>query len=102
MRANNIKLKHIKTFLDDIDDFEPGEKEKWKLEQHRTPPDMAAGLLHYISQNHDIEESIVCDLGVGTGMFLAGLLFLGAPYAVGYEIDEKYLRLACEAIEEKL
>ncbi|CAM6005757.1 unnamed protein product [Sphagnum balticum] len=35
-------------------------------------------------------------------MFLAGLLFIGAPYAVGYEIDEKYLRIACEAIDEKL
>lgn len=39
---SNIKLKHLKTFLDDIDDFEEGEKEKWKLEQHKTPVDIAA------------------------------------------------------------
>lgn len=30
------------------------------------------------------------------------MLFLGVPYAVGYEIDPKYTVLAYDAIEEKL
>jgi predicted RNA methylase len=46
-----LKQKNIESFLQDIDDFEFGEKEKFDLEQHMTPSDIAAKLLFYIYQN---------------------------------------------------
>ena len=46
-----LKQKHLESFLQDIDDFEFGENEKFNLEQHMTPPDIAAMLLYSIYQN---------------------------------------------------
>lgn len=36
------KLKHIESFLSDLDNFEKGEFSKLSLEQHMTPPNVAA------------------------------------------------------------
>lgn len=46
-----LKQKHIEDFLQDIEDFKYGEKEKMNLEQHMTPPEIAAKLLFHIYQN---------------------------------------------------
>jgi len=45
-----LKKKHIEIFIQDIPDFEAFEKEKWHLEQHLTPPSIAAEALHKIYQ----------------------------------------------------
>lgn len=47
----SLKLKHIEQFLQDMDDFEFGEKEKFNLEQHMTPPNIAAELMFHIYHN---------------------------------------------------
>lgn len=36
------KLKHIESFLSDLENFEKGEFSKLSLEQHMTPPNVAA------------------------------------------------------------
>lgn len=48
-----------------------------------TPPDIAAKLLFLIYQNEPIENFVVADLGIGTGMLICGLVFIGAAYAIG-------------------
>lgn len=48
---SKLKQKHIEQFLQDMSDFEFGEKDKIGLEQHMTPPDLAAKLLFHIYQN---------------------------------------------------
>ena len=45
---------------------------------------------------------LVADLGTGTGMLMAGLVYIGALHCIGVEIDEKYVRVAERQIEEKL
>ena len=45
---SKLKQKHIEDFLQDIDDFEKDEKDKWSLEQHMTPPNLAAGIVHTV------------------------------------------------------
>lgn len=57
------------------------------LEQHMTPPDLAAKLLFHIYQNEPIEDMLVADLGVGTGMLICGLVYIGALHAIGVELD---------------
>ncbi len=37
---------------------------------------------------------IVAELGTGTGMLLCGLVYIGAYYSLGVEIDAKYIRIA--------
>ncbi len=48
-----------------------------------TPPDVAAKLLFYIYQNEPIESQVIADLGVGTGMLICGMVFIGAAYSLG-------------------
>lgn len=48
-----------------------------------TPPDLAAKLLYYIYQHEDVEQQLVADLGVGTGMLTCGLVYIGALYTLG-------------------
>ena len=61
------------------------------LEQHMTPPLVAAQLLFYIHQKEKIEDMVVADLGTGTGMLLTGLIYIGSMHAIGVELDEKYI-----------
>jgi putative methylase len=67
-----------------------------------TPPDIAARLLFHIYQREPIEEMLVAELGVGTGMLMCGLVFVGAGYVLGVEIDEKYVGVAQGQLEEKV
>ena len=45
-----LKKKTIEIFLQDTPDFAALEKDKWKMEQHLTPPNIAADALHKIYQ----------------------------------------------------
>lgn len=44
----------------------------------------------------------VLDLGTGTGMLLCGLIYIGAGYGLGVEIDEKYVNIAQKQLSEKV
>ena len=45
---------------------------------------------------------VVADLGCGTGMLLTGLVYIGALHAFGVEIDQKYVRVAQDQLEDKV
>lgn len=63
-----------------------------------TPPLVAAQLLFHVYQQENVEDMIVAELGVGTGMLMSGLIYIGAFHTLGVEIDQKYVRVAQEQL----
>ena len=64
------------------------------LEQYRTPPDIAAHLIHTADLQGDVEDRIVVDLGTGTGMLALGAVLRGPRAVVGVDIDPDPLATA--------
>lgn len=64
------------------------------LEQYRTPPDLAAHLIHTADLQGDIEGHRIIDLGCGTGMLALGAALRGPETVVGIDIDPAPLRTA--------
>jgi len=64
------------------------------LEQYRTPPDLAAHLVHRADLEGDIEGKTVVDLGCGTGMLALAATLRGPRRAVGVDIDRGPLETA--------
>jgi putative methylase len=57
------------------------------LEQYRTPPELAAHLVHLADLRGDVEDRTVLDLGCGTGMLALGAALRGPDRVVGVDID---------------
>ena len=57
------------------------------LEQYRTPPELAATLVHRADLEGDVQDRTVVDLGCGTGMLALGAALRGPETAVGVDID---------------
>lgn len=57
------------------------------LEQYRTPPDVAAHLIHTADLQGDIEDRTVVDLGTGTGMLALGAVLRGPKRVIGVDLD---------------
>ena len=57
------------------------------LEQYRTPPDLAAHIVHTADLHGDIEDRTVVDLGTGTGMLALGAVLRGPDSVVGLDLD---------------
>lgn len=66
------------------------------LEQYRTPPELAAHLVHTADLQGDIEDNLVVDLGCGTGMLALGAALRGPTRVVGVDLDAAALRTARE------
>lgn len=66
------------------------------LEQYRTPPDLAAHLIHTADLQGDIQGRRVVDLGCGTGMLALGAALRGPETVVGLDIDPSPLSTARE------
>jgi len=64
------------------------------LEQYRTPPDLAAHLVHTADLHGDIEDRTVVDLGTGTGMLALGAVLRGPAAVVGLDLDPGPLETA--------
>ena len=57
------------------------------LEQYRTPPELAAHLVHLADLRGDVEGKTVLDLGCGTGMLALGAALRGPDRVVGVDVD---------------
>jgi putative methylase len=66
------------------------------LEQYRTPPELAAHLVHTADLQGDIEGRTVLDLGCGTGMLALAAALRGPAAVVGVDIDPGPLSTARE------
>ncbi len=64
------------------------------LEQYRTPPELAAHLVHTADLQGDVEDRTVLDLGCGTGMLALGAALRGPTHVVGLDVDPAPLRTA--------
>lgn len=85
----------LKKELSKISDFE---NPRISLEQYRTPPALAADMLHTAYMQGDIEGQKVADLGAGTGMLGLGARLLGAD-VVAVEKEDDAVRLLEENAE---
>ncbi len=73
---------------------------KARLEQYKTPADIASDVLYFAHSLGDIEQKKVVDLGCGTGIFAIGAKLLGAGEVIGMDIDEKSLEIARKIAEK--
>ncbi len=64
------------------------------LEQYRTPPEVAASLIHTADLQGDIEGRTVVDLGCGTGMLALAATLRGPRRVVGVDLDAAPLATA--------
>ncbi|WP_276271718.1 METTL5 family protein [Haloarcula litorea] len=64
------------------------------LEQYRTPPDLAAHLVHTADLQGDIQGRTVVDLGCGTGMLALAAALRGPETVVGVDVDPAPLSTA--------
>lgn len=86
-----MKKKQLEMFLQKTPDFI---KPKPSLEQYQTPATIAADILFYAYQHHDIFDKTVVDLGCGTGMFSFGSKVLNAKKVIGIDRDSNCISLA--------
>jgi putative methylase len=66
------------------------------LEQYRTPPELAAHLVHTADLQGDVEDHTVVDLGCGTGMLALAAALRGPAQVAGVDIDPGPLSIARE------
>jgi putative methylase len=66
------------------------------LEQYRTPPELAAHLVHTADLQGDVEDRTIVDLGCGTGMLALGAALRGPTRVVGIDVDPAPLATATE------
>ena len=64
------------------------------LEQYRTPPGLAAHLVHTADLQGDVEDRLVVDLGCGTGMLALAAALRGPQRVVGLDLDPDPLATA--------
>lgn len=89
-KKKKMKLKHLKSILDDVDTFE---SPNVHFEQYPTPPDIAAQVMHHAYSQGEIEDMLVADLGCGAGILSVAASFLDAGHVVGFEIDAAALEV---------
>src|SRR6056297_2405039 len=66
------------------------------LEQYRTPPELAAHLVHRADLEGDVQDRTVVDLGCGTGMLALAAALRAPETVVGVDIDPGPLATARE------
>ena len=65
-----------------------------RLEQYRTPSEVAAHVVHLADLRGDVADRTVVDLGAGTGMLALGAALRGPDRVVGVELDPAALSTA--------
>lgn len=100
MCRKKLSIKHLESFLQDIDGFDAP---KLELEQYATPPHIAALVLNAIDSTYDdIEGNLVADLGCGTGRLTVGSIISGAKLVYGFDIDQEALKCGIRNINDLL
>lgn len=80
-----MRLKELNSVLGQVEDFI---KPQARLEQYRTPGEMAARLSQAMAWEDELHNKVIIDLGCGTGMLsvakgLKGALVIGKDLYAG-------------------
>jgi len=85
-----VKQRKLEILLEQVEGFDSPSA---ALEQYSTPAVLAAELLHFAYMQGDLEDTVF-DLGCGTGILAIGAKLLGAEKVVGFDLDNKALKIA--------
>ena len=92
-----MKLKNIISELESLQTFS---SPKDYLEQYQTPPSVAGEMIHYITNNYDLNNYSIADLGCGTGILGISAALCGCKNVFLFDIDEEALDIAKNNIEK--
>jgi putative methylase len=92
-----MEKKHLEALLERVKQHPSPNAQ---FEQYTTPSTIAADALYFALGQGDIVDCKVVDLGCGTGIFAIGAKVLGAPEAVGVDIDSSAIEIARSNAEE--
>ena len=92
-----MKLKNIISELETLETFS---SPKDYLEQYQTPPSVAGEMIHYISNNYNLNNYSIADLGCGTGILGISAALCGCKNVFLFDIDEEALDIAKNNIEK--
>ena len=92
-----MKLKNIISELESLETFS---SPKDYLEQYQTPPSVAGEMIHYISNNYNLNNYSIADLGCGTGILGISAALCGCKNVFLFDIDEEALDIAKNNIEK--
>jgi putative methylase len=92
-----MEKKHLEALLERVKQHPSPNAQ---FEQYTTPSTIAADALYLALGLGDIVDCKVVDLGCGTGIFAIGAKVLGAPEAVGVDIDSSVIEIARSNAEE--
>ena len=92
-----MKLKNIISELESLETFS---SPKDYLEQYQTPPSVAGEMIHYISNNYDLNNYSIADLGCGTGILGISAALCGCKNVFLFDIDEEASEIAKNNIEK--
>ena len=92
-----MKLKNIISELESLETFS---SPKDYLEQYQTPPSVAGEMIHYITNNYDLNNYSIADLGCGTGILGISAALCGCKNVFLFDIDEEALDIAKNNIEQ--
>ncbi|RQD87876.1 methyltransferase domain-containing protein [Methanosalsum natronophilum] len=86
-----MKKKKLEITLEKVERFK---SPNHNLEQYSTPAIVASSMLHFAYMRGDIKDSVIYDLGCGTGILSIGAKLLGAKEVIGFDLDEMALKEA--------
>ncbi len=92
-----MKKKELEITLEKLDGFRTP---KIKLEQYKTPANVAAEVLNIAYLKGDIYNKVIYDLGCGPGILGIGAALLGAKKVFLVDIDEEALSIARKNAEK--
>ena len=92
-----MKLKNIISELESLETFS---SPKDYLEQYQTPPSVAGEMIHYISNNYNLNNYSIAYLGCGTGILGISAALCGCKNVFLFDIDEEALDIAKNNIEK--
>ena len=89
----------LKNLISDLESIETFENPKEHLEQYQTSPQVAGEMLHYISQNYELKDYKIADLGCGTGILGIAAALCGCENVFLFDIDEDALDIARQNVQ---
>ena len=89
----------LKSLISDLESVESFLNPKEYLEQYQTSPQIAGEMFHYISQNYNLKDLKIADLGCGTGILGIAAALCGCENVFLFDIDEDAIDIAKQNVQ---